>query len=101
VDTKQYLFEAQTDAKWFALIDVSDTEEVIARGPFQVGEEYGANLGEKDVFDWSLVEATTEQSLGDVRSLIQSQLDSRVNEQEEPDPEFDAFLDEVDEQDGE
>ncbi len=64
VETKQYVFEAQTDAKWFALVDVSHTEEVIARGPFEVGQEYGANLGEKDVFDWSLVEGDSVQNLG-------------------------------------
>ncbi|MFT6407116.1 MAG: protocatechuate 3,4-dioxygenase beta subunit, partial [Arenicella sp.] len=100
-DTKQYVFEAQTEAKWFALVDISDTEEVIARGPFQVGQEYGANLGEQEVFDWSLVEATSLQSLDQVKDLIDSKLGQRLNEGEELDPEFEAFLNEVDQQDGE
>ena len=101
VDTKQYVYEAQTDAKWFSLVDVSDTEEVIARGPFQVNESYGANLGDKDVFDWSLVEADSVQSLDDVKSMVERQLDNRVNEQEVSDPEYEEFLKQLDTLDGE
>jgi len=101
VETKQYVFEAQTDAKWFALVDVSNNEEVIARGPFEVGQEYGANLGEKDVFDWSLVDVGAEQSRDEIQELVARKLQQQVNEQEVEDPEFEAFLDEVEEQDGE
>ena len=101
VETKQYNFEAQSEAKWFALVDVSDTEEVIARGPFKVGEEYGANLGKKDVFDWSLVVPAAPKSVDEVRTLIGDKLGQRASESDEFDPEFEAFLDEVDQLDGE
>jgi hypothetical protein len=101
VETKQYTFEAATNAKWFALVDVSNTEEVIARGPFEVGQEYGANLGDKDVFDWSLVENDAKQSIGEIRQLVDSKLRQRVNEVEELDEDYELFLKEAAEQDGE
>ncbi|MFT6033327.1 MAG: protocatechuate 3,4-dioxygenase beta subunit, partial [Arenicella sp.] len=100
-EAKQYAFEAQSDAKWFALVDVSDTEEVIARGPFEVGQEYGANFGEKEMFDWSLVQANTVQSFAEIKDLVDSRLNQRVIEVEEHDPEFEAYLNDIDEQDGE
>jgi len=100
-EARQYVFQAQTDAKWFALVDVSTTEDVLARGPFQVGEEYGAELGERESFDWSLVEADSVQSLSEIQEMVEDKLRQRADEAEESDPEFEAFLDEVDEQDGE
>jgi len=101
IETKQYSFEATTDAKWFALVDVSDTEEVIARGPFEVGQEYGANLGENDVFDWSSLDIGSDQSIDDIRSSVNSKLDQQAVEREESDAEFEAFLNELDQEDGE
>lgn len=101
IETKLYTFEATTDAKWFALVDVSDAEEVIARGPFEVGQEYGATLGESESFDWSSLELGSEQTLDDIRNSVNSKLDTQPIEREERDPEFEAFLNELDQEDGE
>ena len=101
IETKLYNFEATTDAKWFALVDVSDTEEVIARGPFEVGQEYGVTLGESESFDWSSLELGSEQTLDEIRSSVNSKLDNRLIERDERDLEFEDFLNELDQEDGE
>ena len=55
---RAYQFEAITDAKWFALVDISSNEEVTPHGPFKLGETYGSSdIGQEvEVFDWSQVD---------------------------------------------
>ncbi len=101
VETKLYSFEATTDAKWFALVDVSDSEEVIARGPFEVGQEYGTIIGESESFDWSSLELGSEQTLDEIRNSVNSKLDKRPIERGQSDPEFEKFLNELEQKDGE
>jgi len=76
MQTNRYVYQAASDAKWFALVDVSNTEEVTPHGPFQVGQDYGANLDEPSAFDWSGLDAVPTQSKDEVRRLIESRLES-------------------------
>jgi len=101
IEIKQYEFEALSDAKWFALVDVSNNEDVIARGPYQVGKEYGANIGEKEVFDWSAVDFEETQTVDQIRESVNSRLNQRVEGSSQSDDDFEAFLNEVELQDGE
>ncbi len=56
LQVRTYEFTTQSDATWFALVDVSNGEEVTAHGPFRVGQAYGATETETDGFDWSQIE---------------------------------------------
>ncbi len=53
LQVRTYTYKAQTDATWFALVDVSNGEEVTAHGPFRVDQEYGASDAGTEEFDWS------------------------------------------------
>lgn len=56
LDTREYSFTAyNVDATWFALVDVSTTEELSIHGPYRLGESYGAEVNEPKPFDWSQV----------------------------------------------
>jgi len=55
---RRYAYQAATDAQWFALVDISTSEEVTPHGPFRIGQSYGSSDLEQDSgrFDWSKVE---------------------------------------------
>lgn len=58
LQVRRYAYQAVTDAQWFALVDISISEEVTPHGPFRLGQSYGASDLEQDSdrFDWSKVE---------------------------------------------
>jgi hypothetical protein len=76
LDTREYTFTAyNVDAKWFALIDVSTTEELSIHGPYQLGKTYGAAVDKPKAFDWSqivLPEATPAQIQRSVQNRIRA-----------------------------
>lgn len=73
MDTRTYTFQAVSDAKWFALVDVSNQEEVVPHGPYQVGESYGANMEVPEAFDWSGI-ILTKPKADEVRDAVNSRL---------------------------
>jgi len=93
MDTRSYTYQVATDAEWFALVDVSNQEEVIPHGPFRADQSYGANLVTPDEFDWAGVEAfkpsadETRKSVDKrIQELIRSgRYDDSFDEFEEPD----------------
>jgi len=89
---KRYVYQAKTDAKWFALVDVSNTEVVNPHGPFAIGQEYGADLNVGTSFDWSRVELAPAVSAQEVQRLINERLRSLEGGDDEQ--EFDADYDE-------
>ena len=73
MDTRTYTYQVVSDAKWFALVDVSNQEEVVAHGPYQVGESYGANMEVPEAFDWRGI-ILTKPKADDVRDAVNSRL---------------------------
>ncbi len=70
LQVRQYQFQAQTDAEWFALVDVSRNEEVTPHGPFQVGKRYGTTDAKMETLDWkTLREPTPAPSNDDYYSV--------------------------------
>lgn len=97
MQTTRYVYQAQTDAKWFALVDVSNTEEVTPHGPFQAGQDYGADLAAPSAFDWTSIELTPSLQPNEVRRLIERRTQGLQPEAEAYDDEYDPSLFEDDE----
>ncbi len=57
LQVRTYQYQVQTNATWFALVDVSTNEEVTAHGPFRVDQSYGASDTGSEAFDWSTISA--------------------------------------------
>ena len=81
---RSYEYVAYSDAKWFALVDVSTNEEVTPHGPFQVGESYGASdVVEAAEFDWNQIQPAANdgnyESANDI--LRRAELDDEEREQ--------------------
>lgn len=92
MQSTRYVYQAQTDAKWFALVDVSNTEEVTPHGPFQVGEDYGANLDSPSAFDWSAIDAAPMLELNEVRDLIKQRTKGLELDAQDFDDDYDEGL---------
>lgn len=97
MQTNRYVFQASTSAKWFALIDVSNTEEVTPHGPFAVGQEYGAGLDLATSFDWSSIEIAPSMSKDQIKRLIDNRVDNLIDDVQEVDEEYDSLFAEEDE----
>jgi len=74
LDIRTYQYQAQTEATWFALVDVSTTEEVTPHGPFRLGRTYGASDvdAETDAFDWSQIvpEAANDDEYDSIEDIL-------------------------------
>ena len=92
MQSTRYVYQAQTDAKWFALVDVSNTEEVTPHGPFQVGEDYGTNLESPNAFDWSSLELAPALELHETRDLIRQRIKGLELDAQEFDDDYDEGL---------
>jgi len=90
METQSYSFTAQTDAKWFALVDVSNQEEVTPHGPFRAGKIYGANMVTPDEYDWQGIGRLTDTDAA--RASTQNRIKSLINSGAYEDD----FLDEAD-----
>jgi len=88
MQTRSYTFQVATDHNWFALVDVSNQEEVIAHGPFKAGQAYGANMVTPSEFDWSGLKAATPR-VEDVRDSVNSRVRQAIRAGEFNDDEFD------------
>jgi hypothetical protein len=97
MQTNRYVFQASTSAKWFALIDVSNTEEVNPHGPFAVGQEYGAGADLAESFDWSSVEIAPSMSKDQIKRLIDNRIDNLTDDAQDADEEYDSLFAEDDE----
>ena len=93
----RYVFQASTSAKWFALVDVSNTEEVNPHGPFAAGQDYGEDSIAGTGFDWSTVKSSAP-TIESVRTLINQRISKIRRDEQEYDADYESLF--VDDQSG-
>lgn len=79
LQTRSYNYTAyNVDAQWFALVDVSTTEELTVHGPYALGQRYGAAVIEAPEFDWSDIKLTAPSAV-EVNRATQRRIDRLRN----------------------
>ena len=81
LDARTYSYTAyNVDATWFALVDVSTTEELTLHGPYRLGETNGQALVETEAFDWDGVNMPKQ-----TKSEVSESVNDRLRQLLEPD----------------